>query len=116
MDSGYPTSEVVKTASPLMFALAPKLFPWKMGPSRIVKVARSYEGFVARREVFGGGTRGVPLTTVALCRTWKVGLKALEKAVEGLKALVKIAEAMAVIVCPMSQFVRASVRLCFPEA
>jgi hypothetical protein len=32
MDSGYPTSEVVKTASPEMLALAPKDFPEKMGP------------------------------------------------------------------------------------
>ncbi len=32
MDSGYPTSEVVKTASPEMFVLAPKDLPEKMGP------------------------------------------------------------------------------------
>jgi hypothetical protein len=32
MDSGYPTREVVKTASPEMFALAPKDFPEKIGP------------------------------------------------------------------------------------
>jgi hypothetical protein len=32
MDSGYPTREVVKTASPEMLALAPKDLPEKMGP------------------------------------------------------------------------------------
>src|SRR5271155_2968424 len=46
-DSGYPTSEVVKTASPEMFDFAPKDLPWKIGPSRMVKVARSLEGEVA---------------------------------------------------------------------
>lgn len=33
IDSGYPTREVVKTASPEMLDLAPKDFPWKIGPS-----------------------------------------------------------------------------------
>ena len=32
MDSGYPTSEVVKTASPDILALAPKDLPEKIGP------------------------------------------------------------------------------------
>jgi hypothetical protein len=32
MDSGYPTSDVVKTASPEMLVLAPKDLPVKMGP------------------------------------------------------------------------------------
>ena len=32
MDSGYPTSEVVKTASPEMLALAPNDLPEKIGP------------------------------------------------------------------------------------
>ena len=32
MDSGYPTREVVKTASPEMLDLAPKDLPWKIGP------------------------------------------------------------------------------------
>lgn len=33
MDSGYPTREVVKTASPEMLELAPKAVPWNTGPS-----------------------------------------------------------------------------------
>ena len=70
MDSGYPTREVVKTASPLTFALAPKLLPWKIGPSRIVKVARSNDGLVAFEVTAGGGDRGVPLIKVALYLTW----------------------------------------------
>ena len=41
MDSGYPTREVVKTASPEMLLRAPKDVPWKMGPFRMVSVARS---------------------------------------------------------------------------
>jgi len=33
MDSGYPTREVVNTASPEMLELAPNAVPWKTGPS-----------------------------------------------------------------------------------
>ena len=69
MDSGYPTSDVVNTASPLIFVFAPKLLPWKIGPSLIVNVARSYEGLVERVETLGVETRGVPFTTVALKRS-----------------------------------------------
>lgn len=115
MDSGYPTSEVVKTASPLILALAPKLFPWKTGPSRIVNVARSKDGFVAREDTGGGGERGVPATTVALYRTWMVGLKALEKAVEGLKERVKIADAMVGDCCFNVEHGGPSVHRGFPE-
>ena len=32
-DSGYPTRDVVKTASPEMLVLAPNDLPWKTGPS-----------------------------------------------------------------------------------
>jgi hypothetical protein len=39
--------------------------PWKMGPSRMVKVARSNEGWVERVDTRGAGARGVPLTKVA---------------------------------------------------
>jgi hypothetical protein len=50
-----------------MFALAPKLFPWKMGPFLMVKVAGSYDGFVERIEVAGERdvVRGVPSITLA---------------------------------------------------
>lgn len=41
MDSGYPTSEVVKTASPVMFLLAPKAVPWNTGPFWSSKLALS---------------------------------------------------------------------------
>jgi hypothetical protein len=37
IDSGYPTREVVKTASPEMLDFAPKDLPWKTGPSCRVK-------------------------------------------------------------------------------
>ena len=112
MDSGYPTKLVVKTASPLTFALAPKLLPWKIGPSLIVKVARSKEGLVDRGEVGGGDACVEPLTAVARPRIWITGLKALEVKllaaadwkVAGLKALVKINVAIYVVgrcdVCP----------------
>ena len=77
IDSGYPTSDVVNTASPLIFVFAPKLLPWKIGPFLIVKVARSYDGLVERGDVAVGGTLGVPSKTVALKRAWKRGLKML---------------------------------------
>ena len=105
MDSGYPTKLVVNTASPLTLALAPKLFPWKIGPSRIVKVARSKDGLVIRGEVGGGDACVEPLTAVARPRIWITGLKALEVKllaaadwkVAGLKALVKINAAIYVV-------------------
>lgn len=105
MDSGYPTKLVVNTASPLTLALAPKLFPWKIGPSLIVKVARSKEGLVDRGEVGGGDACVEPLTAVARPRIWITGLKALEVKllaaadwkVAGLKALVKINVAIYVV-------------------
>jgi len=43
MDSGYPTSDVVKTASPEIFAFAPNDLPWKIGPSLMVNVALPLE-------------------------------------------------------------------------
>jgi len=103
MDSGYPTSEVVKTASPLIFALAPKLLPWWIGPSRMVNVARSKDGLVARLETDGGGERGVLSTSVALYLTWTAGLLRTFFAVKpavGLQALnifVKVVVAMTVV-------------------
>jgi len=102
MDSGYPTRDVVKTASPLMFALAPKLLPWWIGPSLIVNVALSKVGLVERALVGGGAERGVPSATVALDRTWKDGLRALVKPdtaglkAEGLMDLEKTKDAMVV--------------------
>ena len=88
MLSGYPTRLVVNTASPLIFVLAPKLMPWKIGPSLIVNVARSNEGLVVRVLTRGGGDRGVPFTTLALNLTWMLeGLKALVvKPAAGFKA------------------------------
>ena len=47
-DSGYPTKEVVNTDSPDMLVLAPNDLPEKMGPFRMVKVARSFDGAVDR--------------------------------------------------------------------
>ena len=67
----------MKTASPLIFVLAPKLFPWKIGPSLIVKVARSKLGLVLRVDVRPVELRGVGDTISALPRTWKVILIAL---------------------------------------
>ena len=120
MDSGYPTKLVVKTDSPLTFAFAPKLLPWKIGPSLIVKVARSKEG-LSERGVFGAAERGVPLTTVALYLTWKDGLKAFEKLwvedwkIEGLATLEKMTKvAMVVFVCPCHRG-RRLFRAGFPE-
>lgn len=90
----------MKTASPLTLVFAPKLFPWKIGPPRIVKVARSKEGFVERVETRGAGTLGVPGATVALYLTFltEVKVRALVSPVlgwTGLKVL-KIAVAMVV--------------------
>jgi hypothetical protein len=51
MDSGYPTREVVKTASPEMFDFAPKDFPWKTGPSWYESVVAPHIGLC--RNVLG---------------------------------------------------------------
>lgn len=93
---------MVKTASPLTFARAPKLLPWKIGPSLIVKVARSNDGLVDRVGR-GSGERDVLLTTVALCLTC-VEVSRLTAAVlkmpaagfrhDGLHALLKMTVAM----------------------
>jgi hypothetical protein len=41
MDSGYPTREVVKTASPEILDFAPKDLPWKTGPSYTAPSAKN---------------------------------------------------------------------------
>ena len=60
-----------------MFDLAPKEVPWKTGPSRTVRVARSCVTLVALVLDGVGMTRGVLLVTVARDRT--EGLLVLEK-------------------------------------
>lgn len=93
-DSGYPTRDVVKTASPEILLRAPKDVPWKMGPFRIVKVAGSYEGAVCRYLVCRGRSccRGVLFDTVARDRARRVdatlakGLPVLGRRAVGLKA------------------------------
>jgi len=65
MDSGYPTRDVVKTASPEMLALAPNALPWKTGPPRMVKVAGSASaGAVAR------GVKGIFLPLLPVVAAW----------------------------------------------
>jgi hypothetical protein len=83
MDSGYPTREVVKTASPETLEFAPKAVPWKTGPSfqrvsfakrgeystrertLMVKVASTPEaGVVARRFLTG---MDLPLLPATAC-------------------------------------------------
>jgi hypothetical protein len=70
MDSGYPTREVVKTASPEMLVLAPKDLPSKIGPFLMVKVAGSFETDVALRLLGAGIARSVFGSTVARQRVW----------------------------------------------
>lgn len=60
-----------------MFDLAPKLLPVNIGPSRIVKVAGSYEGLVERVLGRGLAVRTVSPTTVALKRACMLGLRLL---------------------------------------
>jgi hypothetical protein len=68
-----------------MLVLAPKLFPWKMGPSLMVKVARSNEGAV-EREFLSGAARWLPETTDAFPLTCVPSLTTLAKAEVGLMA------------------------------
>lgn len=86
-----------------MFALAPKLLPWKIGPSLIVNVALSKAGLVERVLVGGGGERGVPLTTVARNLTWREGLEALLKPLAAglrMEGLEKMDVAMVIDISP----------------
>jgi len=77
IDSGYPTREVVKTASPEMLLFAPNGFPSKTGPSYYDQIIISCTSFTATKagKKKAGLTRMVKVALAGRLALGRVGVR-----------------------------------------